>query len=224
MIRPDFQGKIMYRPVLRMCLTLSFLAVAGTAVAQQHSGVWLMGVLHDQALQHAAEANAAHRADDAANWRAWAALYGKFARDARLRQIDARTLALNNTTFNQQEARVMVRNGIQPAADLYDASAKMWMDLAQQLASGADEVQVHFPERQLLKPIGGLAGTPWQNQGGHHASDCRALAQRAQNCRAQLSQLQQHDLVTGQSNGEYEAVRLRQCNAAQELYVAQCQQ
>lgn len=212
----------MYQPFLRMCLALSLLAVAGAAVAQQRSAAWLMGVLHDQALQHAAEARAAHRADDAAQWQQWASLYGNSARDARLRQVDAQSFARNNTTFNQQEARVMVRNGIQPAADLYDASAQMWMDLAQQLARGADKLQVHFPERQMLTPIGGLAGTPWQDQGGHHAADCRALAQRAQSCRARLSQLQHHNLVIGQGSDAYEVVRMQQCDAAQELYVAQC--
>lgn len=214
----------MYHPVLRMCLTLSLLAVAGTAVAQQRSAAWLMGVLRDQASQHAAAARAVHRANDAANWQAWARLYGNSAKDARLRQVDAQSFAHNNTKFNQEEAQVMVRNGIQPAADLYDASAKMWTDLAQQLADGTDKLQVHFPELQMLTPIGGLAGTPWQDQDGHHASDCRVLAQRAQSCHAQLSQMRQHSLITGQSNGAYEVMRLRQCNAAQELYVAQCQQ
>ena len=214
----------MYQPIVRMCLTLSLLTVAGTAVAQQRSAAWLMGVLHDQASQHAVEARTAHRANDAANWQAWARLYGNSAKDARLRQVDAQSFARNNTRFNQEEAQVMVRNGIQPAADLYGASANMWMDLAQQLADGADQLQVHFPETQMLTPIGGLAGTPWQDQGGHHASDCRVLAQRAQSCRAQLSQLRHHNLITGQTNGVYEVMRLRQCNAAQELYVAQCRQ
>lgn len=212
----------MYQPVLRMCLTISLLAVAGVAVAQQRSAAWLMGVLHDQASQHAAEARVAHRANDATQWQEWASLYGNSAKDARLQQLDAQSFARNNAKFNQQEAQVMVRNGIQPAADLYDASAQMWMDLAQQLARGADKLQVHFPERQMLTPIGGLAGTPWQDQGGHHASDCRALAQRAQSCRAQLSQLQHHNTIIGRTNGVYEVMRLQQCDAAQELYVAQC--
>jgi len=76
----------------------------------------------------------------------------------------------------------------------------------------------------MLYPIQGLAGTPWVDIGGRHASDCRVLLQRAQSCRAQLSQLQHHSLVTGEDSGDFQVVRLGQCDAAEELYVAQCQQ
>ena len=203
---------------------LALTLISATALAQQRSAAWLMGVLHDQALQHAAQARAAHRDNDAANWQGWAGLYGKLAADPRVRQVDAVSFSRNNVQYNQQEALVMSRNGIGPGADLYNASAQMWADLAQQLESGSATPQVHFPEKQMLSPIEGLAGTPWMDIGGHHASDCRVLAQRAQSCRAQLSQVQNHSLVTGEDSGTFQVVRLRQCDAAQELYVAQCQQ
>lgn len=207
--------------------TLVFIALAAftvAAAAQQRSGAWLMGVLHDQAMQHAAQARAAHRNKDAANWQAWAGLYGKLAGDPRVQRVDAVAFSRNNAKFNQEEALVMTRNGIGPGADLYNGSAQMWTDLAQQLESGSGTPQVHFPEKQMLSPIEGLAGTPWVDVGGRHASDCRVLAQRAQACRAQLSQLQHHNIITGQNNGMFEVMRLRQCDAAQELYVGQCQQ
>jgi len=203
---------------------LALTLISATALAQQRSAAWLMGVLHDQALQHAAQARAAHHENDAANWQGWAGLYGKLGADPRVQALDAMAFARNNVQYNQQEALVMSRNGIGPGADLYNASAQMWADLAQQLEDGSATPQVHFPEKQMLSPIEGLAGTPWMDIGGHHASDCRVLAQRAQSCRAQLSQVQNHSLVTGEDSGTFQVIRLRQCDAAQELYVAQCQQ
>jgi hypothetical protein len=211
----------MHQRFLRLFVATALLACAGSAFAQTRNGAWLMGVLHDQALQHASQAR---NGRDAANWKAWAGLYGKLAADPRLQQVDAVSFSRNNAKFNQEEALVMVRNGIGPGADLYNASAQMWTDLAQQIESGRGTPQVHFPEKQMLSPIEGLAGTPWVDIGGRHASDCRVLAQRAQSCRAQLSQVQNHSLVTGEDSGTFQVIRLRQCDAAQELYVAQCQQ
>lgn len=214
----------MHRQLLRIFAILILPACAGAAFAQARSGAWLMGVLRDQASQHAAQARAAHDEKDAATWQAWAGLYGKFSQDARIQQVDAVALSRNNAKFNQQEALVMVRNGIQPAADLYNASAQMWMDLAQQLETGSGTPRVRFPEAQMLRQIAGLAGTPWQDLGGQHAADCQVLAQRAQSCQSQLAQMRHHNLVTGQGDGFPEVMQLRQCDAAQELYLAQCQQ
>lgn len=209
----------------RGMLALIALTVFATAAfAQQRSATWLMGVLHDQALQQAAQARAAHHDEDAKTWQAWAGLYGKLAADPRVQQMDAGLFSRNNVQYNQEEALAMTRNNAAVAADLYNASAQMWADLAQQLESGSGTPQVHFPVKQMLTPIAGLAGTPWVDIGGRHASDCRVLAQRAQSCRAQLSQLQHHSLVTGEDSGDFQVVRMGQCDAAQELYVAQCQQ
>lgn len=211
----------MRQPFLRLFVATVLLACAVSALAQARSGAWLMGVLRDQALQHASQAQ---NGRDATNWKAWAGLYGKLAADPRVQQVDAVSFSRNNAKFNQAEALVMTRNGIGPGADLYNASAQMWTDLAQQIESGSGTPQVHFPEKQMLSPIAGLAGTPWVDIGGRHASDCRVLAQRAESCRAQLSQVQHHSLVTGEDSGTFQVIRLRQCDAAQELYVAQCPQ
>lgn len=213
----------MRQPVFRTLVILALLAFAGAAFGQARNGAWLMDLMRSQALQHAANARAAHHDKDAANWQGWAGLYARIGADPRIQKMDAATLARNSVRYNQQEALVMTRNGIGPGADLYNASAQMWADLAQQIESGGGTLQVRFPEKQMLSPIEGLAGTPWVDIGGRHASDCRVLAQRAQSCRAQLSQLQHHDIVTGQDNGMFEVMRLRQCDAAQELYVAQCE-
>jgi hypothetical protein len=213
----------MRQTVFRSLVILALLAFAGAALAQARNGAWLMGVMKDQALQHAARARAAHHGNDAANWQGWAELYAKIGADARIQKMDAATLARNSVRYNQQEALAMTRNGIGPGADLYNASAEMWADLARQIESGSEALQVRFPEKQMLSPIEGLAGTPWVDIGGRHASDCRVLAQRAQSCRAQLSQVQHHSLVTGEDSGDFQVVRLAQCDAAQELYVAQCQ-
>jgi hypothetical protein len=214
-MRTSFHG----RRIALIALTV----FATSALAQQHTAAWLMDVMRDQAMQHAAQARSAHHDRDAANWQAWAGLYGKLGADPRLQHMDAVSFSRNNVQYNRQEAMVMSRNGIGPGADLYNASAGMWADLAQQIESGSGTPQVHFPERQMLSPIEGLAGTPWVDIGGRHASDCRVLAQRAQSCRAQLSQVQNHSLVTGEDTGTFQVIRLRQCDAAQELYVAQCQ-
>jgi hypothetical protein len=203
---------------------IALAAFAATASAQQHTAAWLLELMRGQATQLSTQARTAHRDNDAANWQAWAGLYGKLAADPRVQHMDAASFSRNNVQYNRQEALVMTRNGIGAGADLYNASAQMWADLAQQLESGGGTPQVHFPEQQMLSPIEGLAGTPWVDIGGRHASDCRVLAQRAQSCRAQLSQLQHHSLVTGEDSGTFQVIRLRQCDAAQELYVAQCQQ
>jgi hypothetical protein len=209
---------------LSSALALIALTVFATAAfAQQRSAAWLMGVLRDQALQQAAQSRTMHHEDDAKTWQVWAGLYGKLANDPGPQATDAMAFARHNIQNNQEEALAMTRNNAATAADLYNASAQMWADIAQQLAHGGP-LQVHFPVKQMLTPIVGLSGTPWQNMGGHHATDCRILAQRAQACRAQLTQLQHHNFVTGQTNGVYEVMRLQQCDAAQELYLGQCAQ
>jgi hypothetical protein len=213
----------MHQRFMPMFVTAALLACAGAAFAQARNGAWLMDIMHDQALQHATQSRAAHHDKDAANWTAWAGLYARIGADPRIQRMDAEALARNSVRYNQQEALVMTRNGIGPGADLYNASAGMWADLAQQIRNGSGTLQVHFPEKLMLSPIEGLAGTPWVDIGGRHASDCRVLAQRAQSCRAQLSQVQSHSLVTGEDSGTFQVIRLRQCDAAQELYVAQCQ-
>ena len=205
--------------------TLAFIALilfAASACAQQRTGAWLMEAMHAQMLQKASQAQAAHHPAEAATWRDWAVLYARLAADPRAQRMDAESLARSNVQYNRREALAMEHNNMLAPAELYDASARMWAGLGQQLSGNAATLHVDFPEKQMLTPIAGLAGTPWQDLGGHHATDCRVLAQRAQSCRAQLSRVQQHALVAGEDSGDFQVVRMSQCNAAQELYVAQC--
>jgi len=94
----------------------------------------------------------------------------------------------------------------------------LWEDLAAQLEHG-DELTVRFPERQMLHPVQGLPGTPWERA---DASDCQLLAQRVRSCEAQVSTLLNHSLTTGDDDGDFLVVRRAQCNRAQELYLARC--
>lgn len=206
-------------------LAIGLFAWASTsALAQTRSAAWLMQRLADQAQHEAAAADAAHRAGDARTWRAWANRYRTLAASPAAQQIDAQTVARGNVAGNRQLERQARQAGMADAADLYRASAVFWADIAGQVQHG-DAPAVHFPERQMLHPVPGLPGTPWEQAAAAaspDAVDCPRLAQRVRSCRAQVSGLLSRSLTTGEDNGDFLVVRRAQCDRAQELYLARC--
>lgn len=214
----------MRKALAYLTLAIGLLACAAPASAQTRSAAWLMQRLAEQAQHEAAAAEAAHRAGDAHIWRAWADRYHSLAASPAAQQLDAETVAGSNITGNQQLALQARQAGAADAADLYQASAVFWDDLAAQLQRG-DALTVRFPERQMLHPVPGLPGTPWEQAGAaasRDAADCQLLARRVRSCEAQMSTLLDHSLVTGQDSGDFMVVRRAQCNRAQELYLARC--
>lgn len=197
----------------------AWLVVSATpGLAQTRSAAWLMQRLADQAQHNATTAEGAHHGQDARIWRAWADRYRALAALPAAREADAITVARSNVTGNRQLAQQARQTGAADAEDLYQASAVFWDDLAAQLERG-DTLAVRFPERQMLHPVPGLTGTPWERA---DAGDCQLLAQRVRSCEAQLSTLLDHSLTTGEDNGDFLVVRRVQCNRAQELYLARC--
>lgn len=205
-------------------LTMVFwlLACAPPVMAQTHSAAWLMQRLADQAQEKALAADGAHRAQDARTWRAWADRYRGLAALPAAQQADAGWVASSNVTGNRQLAQQARQAGATEAEDLYRASAVFWQDLATQLEHGA-ALSIHFPERQMLHPVPGLPGTPWERPAASGtATDCGLLARRVRSCEAQVSGLLNHSLTTGEDNGDFMVVRRAQCDRAQELYLARC--
>ena len=208
-------------------LLFSALAVAlsgSPAHAQGRSAGWLVEQLQAAATHEASAARAAHHEKEAGTWQAGASLYGQIARNPQVQAEAALDFARNNIAFNRELTGRAEQSGNKDAAALYRASAKMWAELVSQLERGG-AVTVRLPKAQMLKPIPGLPGTPWQALaagGSQHAIDCQALAQRARACEQQMSQMTNDSLVNGGGSGDFMVVRRAQCNRAEELYLAQC--
>jgi hypothetical protein len=199
-------------------LVVWLMACATPVLAQARSAAWQMQQLADQAQHEAVAAEGAHRAQDARVWRAWADRYRMLAALSAAREADAITVARSNIAGNRQLAQQARQTGAADAADLYQASAVLWDDLAAQLERGG-ALSIRFPQRQMLHPVPGLPGTPWERA---DAGDCQLLAQRVRACEAQVSTLLDHSLTSGEDSGDFLVVRRAQCNRAQELYLARC--
>jgi hypothetical protein len=214
----------MRKAFVHLTMVVWLLAYALPVMAQTRSAAWLMQRLADQAQENALAADGAHRAQDARTWRAWADRYRGLAALPVAQQADAGWVASSNVAGNRQLAQQARQVGATDAEDLYRASAVFWQDIATQLEHG-DALSIHFPERQMLHPVPGLPGTPWERPAGAApgvAADCSLLAQRVRSCEAQVSGLLNHSLTTGEDNGDFMVVRRAQCDRAQELYVARC--
>ena len=208
----------MRKGFVHLSLAAWLMACAMPVLAQTRSAAWLMQQLADQAQHNAANAESAHHAQDARTWRAWADRYRALAALPAAREADAVTVARSNMAGNRQLAQQARKTGAAEAEDLYQASATFWADLTAQLQRGG-ALAIRFPERQMLHPVQGLPGTPWERA---DAGDCQLLAQRVRACEAQVSTLLDHSLTTGESSGDFLVVRRAQCNRAQELYLARC--
>jgi len=208
----------MRKGFIHLSLAAWLLVSATPVLAQTRSAAWLMQRLADQAQHNAATAEGAHHAQDAQVWRAWADRYRALAALPAAQQTDALTVARSNIAGNRQLAQQARQAGAADAADLYQASAVLWDDIAAQLEHG-DALTIHFPERQMLHPVQGLPGTPWERA---DASDCQLLARRVRSCEAQVSTLLDRSLTTGEDDGDFLVVRRAQCDRAQELYLARC--
>jgi hypothetical protein len=201
-----------------LSLAVWLMVCAAPVLAQARSAAWLMQQLAEQAQHEAATAEGAHRAQDASVWRAWADRYRMLAALPAAREADAIGVARSNIAGNRQLAQQARQSGAADAADLYQASAVLWDDLAAQLERGG-ALTIRFPQRQMLHPVPGLPGTPWERA---DAGDCQLLAQRVRACEAQVRALLDHSLTSGEDSGDFLVVRRAQCNRAQELYLARC--
>lgn len=201
-----------------LSLAAWLMACATPVLAQARSAAWLMQRLADQAQRNAVAAEGAHHAQDARTWRAWADRYHALAALPAAREADAIAVARGNIAGNRQLAQQARQTGMVDAEDLYQASAVFWDDLATQLERG-DALTIRFPQRQMLRPVPGLPGTPWERA---DASDCQLLARRVRSCEAQVGTLLNHSLTAGEDDGDFLVVRRAQCNRAQELYLAHC--
>ena len=208
----------MRKGFVHLSLAACLVVCATPVLAQMRSAAWLMQRLADEAQHHAATAEGAHHAQDARTWRAWAKRYLTSAALPAAKEADARAGARSNVAGNRHLAQQARQAGVADAEDLYQASAVVWDDLAAQLERG-NALTVRFPERQMLHPVPGLPGTPWERT---DASDCQLLSQRVRSCEAQVSALLDHSLTTGEDDGDFLVVRRAQCNRAQELYLARC--
>lgn len=214
----------MRKAFVHLTLVAGLLACALPATAQTRTGAWLMQRLAEQAQENALAAEGAQRADDARTWRAWADRYRALAALPAARQTDAEAVARGNVAGNRQLALQAHQLGAGDAEDLYRASAVFWDGIATRLAQGG-ALAIRFPQRQMLHPVPGLPGTPWEQAAGaasRDVADCQLLARRVRSCRKQVSGLLSRSLTTGEDSGDFLVVRRAQCDRAQELYLARC--
>ncbi len=95
---------------------------------------------------------------DAAIWRQWSSFYSLQSR-LMPAQIQASQLAAVEVLGMAQMSINLKAQGNHHAAGFYAAAARMWKDMADQIARRGDVI-VHFPD-EFISPIPGAPGTPW---------------------------------------------------------------
>ncbi|MGN6516732.1 MAG: hypothetical protein ACTHLR_12940 [Rhizomicrobium sp.] len=204
-----------FRSLARIAPIFIFL-IAGTAFAgAPRTGGWLFNRLADQADARAQSAGAA----DARTWHGWATQYRQVSVQPNVRDASALDLTAQLAQINERDAAAATDPR---AAALSRASVLYWQDLHEQLERGGPVV-AHFPKEMLI-PVPGMDGTPWASNTPHAtASDCAAISQRVQLCRAQVGQAT-HEQMTGLygDQSSYLLVRQQQCHRWEEAYVAYC--
>ena len=134
------------------------------ARAREATGADLLYRVGDEAAREAFEASRQDEMDAAQLWRQWATRYWNQGDQIRNRDLPIGQLLNGNIAFNRRASAQAADAGNERAARFYDASARFWNDIGQQLAAG-QKPEIHFPKREMLSPIAGLPGTPWENMG-----------------------------------------------------------
>jgi len=147
-----------------LCTILALILFPLAARAREATAADLLYRVGDQAAREAFDAGDQDEADAAQLWRQWASRYWNHADQIRNRDLPIEQLLNGNIAFNRRAAQQASDAGNERAARFYDASARFWNDIAQQLAAG-QKPEIHFPKREMLTPIAGLPGTPWENMG-----------------------------------------------------------
>lgn len=198
------------------CVSFAVLLIAGAALAATpRTGGWLFNLLADQADAQAQSAKPA----DAQIWHGWAAQYRRVSIQPNVRDASAIDLTAQLVQITERDAAAASDPRV---IALSRASAVYWRDLHDQLERGGP-IMAHFPKEMLI-PVPGMDGTPWASNTPHAtASDCAAITQRVQLCRAQVGQAT-HEQMTGLYNDQssYILVREQQCHRWEEAYVAYC--
>jgi len=207
------------RSLLALLVAGLLLAPIIVFAAEAQTAQWLFLKLSVQAGAESAAAARAGHAQDAKTWADWSQLYRQ---DVVSPGIEGKS-ALQITDELASGTRQLAANSKDPrAAALFRASAEMWSQLHQELASGAPLV-IAFPKREMLTPAPGLKGTPWQPGVFATAADCAQLAQRARSCAAQASQMQ-HENMTGLYGDRSFPLLMQEhsCHRWEEMHVAYC--
>ena len=147
-----------------VCTLLALILCPLAARAREATGADLLYRVGDEAAKEAFEASRQEEMDTAHLWRQWATRYWNQGDQIRNRDIPIEQLLNGNIAFNRRAAQQAADAGNERAARFYDQSARFWNDIGQQLAAG-QKPEIHFPRREMLSPIAGLPGTPWENMG-----------------------------------------------------------
>lgn len=136
-------------------------AVYANPIQPQPTGSWLLNQVAEAAEKKSQEAKAMKRQADAQTWQEWGKLYRRHAQLSINRYTPALELLALNITFCHRAANDMETSHAFEAMRFYKASAIFWEDVMTQLRRGGS-LKINFPEREMLTPIPGVAGTPWE--------------------------------------------------------------
>jgi hypothetical protein len=195
------------------------LILASAHAADEGSAAWLFLKLTDQA-ELEARAAAKHGDTKAAGiWRAWERQYGESAVSPALEGKSALDITAQLATSNTDAA---ARAHDPRETALERASAVFWRGLHAQLAAGGP-LTIAFPRREMLTPVPGLKGTPWDASAQPTAADCAQLAQRVRFCEAQGAQMA-HENATGLYGDRSFPLLMQQhsCHRWEEMRLAYC--
>jgi hypothetical protein len=183
------------------------------------SAAWLFLKLTDQAEL---EARAAAKHGDtkaASTWRAWERQYGEAAVSPAIEGKSAVQITDELAATNDAAA---ARAHDPREVALERASAVFWGGLHKQLAAGGP-LTIAFPRHEMLTPVPGLKGTPWDASAQPTAADCAQLAERARFCEAQATQMARENATGLYGDRSFPLLmQQHQCHRWQEMRLAYC--
>jgi hypothetical protein len=195
------------------------IAPVGALAADAGSAPWLFLKLSEQASAESSAAAKAGHAADAKTWAAWSQIYRQ---DVVSPNVEGKS-AVQITDELERSNRAALSTAHDPRAAALDrASADFWRRLHDELATGAPLV-IAFPKREMLTPIAGLQGTPWQAGVNATASDCASLAERARACEAQAAEMQRENASGLYGDRSFPLLmQEHQCHKWEEMHTAYC--
>lgn len=213
----------------RLAVSVGLIALlcAGPARAggAPRTAGWLLGRMAGQARVEARAATAARHPAEATTWTGWAGIYQALAGNPGAARITAPAFAAAMVKESRAELAGAEKLKASGAAAFYRAMVGFWTGLSAELRAGGSAA-IHFPRREMLRPVAGLPETPWAGQAAGAAVQrlvlCNGLASRKTQCESQLAELKHEQALGLSDNGDAIVVQMTMCHRLEESWVKSC--
>ena len=214
-----------YRAAVSVALIALLWAGQAAAGGAPRTAGWLLGRMAAQARVEAKAATGAPRPAEATTWSGWAGIYQGLAGNPGAGRISAAAFAAAMVKETRRQLAGAEKLKAAGAAAFYRAMVGFWTGLSTELRSGG-AAAIHFPRREMLRPVAGLPETPWAGQPASAAIKtlvlCNGLSTREKQCESQLAELKHEQALGLSDNGDAIVVQMTMCHRLEESWVKSC--